>query len=343
MYEKFYGLRERPFELGSNLRFLYLPETHREALSNLEYGIASRKGVTVLTGEVGTGKTTLIRAALAQADAASVCVHVTNPRLTRHEFFEFLAQGFKLGPEASATKVACLAALEERLIARLDRGEYSTLIVDEVQSVSDELLEEIRLLTNMEVAGGARLLSVILVGQPEFGERLNTAELRHLKQRVALRCELRPLTLHETAGFIASRIRVAGGSAAGVFTREAVQLIYEVSGGIPRVISVLCDNALVNGFAANERPVGSRLVQDVCRDFHIQCRDDIPDDSVTPAPAPPSVVAQPAASAPAAASSLHAVLPSPAPLSPAASKPAAHAATNPLFASVGRRRRFGIF
>ncbi len=315
-------------------------------MSNLEYGIASRKGVTVLTGEVGTGKTTLIRAALAQADAASVCVHVTNPRLTRHEFFEFLAQGFKLGPEAAVTKVACLAALEERLIARLDRGEYSTLIVDEVQSVSDELLEEIRLLTNMEVAGGARLLSVILVGQPEFGERLNTAELRHLKQRVALRCELRPLTLHETAGFIASRIRVAGGSAAGVFTREAVQLIFEVSAGIPRVISVLCDNALVNGFAANERPVGSKLVQDVCRDFHIQCRDDIPDDS--PAAAPTPVLAPPAASplaAPVAASSLHAVTPSPDPLVPAVSEPAAPAAprTDPLFASVGRRRRFGIF
>jgi general secretion pathway protein A len=340
MYEKFYGLRERPFELGSNLRFLYLPETHREALSNLEYGIASRKGVTVLTGEVGTGKTTLIRAALAQADAASVCVHVTNPRLTRHEFFEFLSQGFKLGPDASVTKVACLAALEERLIARLDRGEYSTLIVDEVQSVSDELLEEIRLLTNMEVAGGARLLSVILVGQPEFGDRLNTAELRHLKQRVALRCELRPLTLHETAGFIASRIRVAGGSAAGVFTREAVQLIYEVSGGIPRVISVLCDNALVNGFAANERPVGSKLVQDVCRDFHIQCRDDIPDDAPQPVVAPaPSTLGTTAVPAP-----LHAVTPSQAPLVPAPD-PAVKAAppADPLFASIGRRRRFGIF
>lgn len=341
MYEKFYGLRERPFELGSNLRFLYLPETHREALSNLEYGIASRKGVTVLTGEVGTGKTTLIRAALAQADAASVCVHVTNPRLTRHEFFEFLSQGFKLGSEASVTKVSCLAALEERLIARLDRGEYSTLIVDEVQSVSDELLEEIRLLTNMEVAGGARLLSVILVGQPEFGDRLNTAELRHLKQRVALRCELRPLTLHETAGFIASRIRVAGGSAAGVFTREAVQLIYEVSGGIPRVISVLCDNALVNGFAANERPVGSKLVQDVCRDFHIQCRDDIPDDAPALAVAPkPSTLGSSVVPAP-----LHVVMPSQAPLVPAADPPvkAAPPPTDPLFASVGRRRRFGIF
>jgi general secretion pathway protein A len=149
------------------------------------------------------------------------------------------------------------------------------------------------------------------------------------------------LTLHETAGFIASRIRVAGGSAAGVFTREAVQLIYEVAAGIPRVISVLCDNALVNGFAANERPVGSKLVQDVCRDFHIQCREDIPDDALAPAvAAPPSTLGTPVAPAP-----LHAVTPSQAPLVPAAADPAAKAAppTDPLFASIGRRRRFGIF
>ena len=333
MYEKFYGLRERPFELGTDLRYLYLPEVHREALSNLQYGIASRKGVTVMTGEVGTGKTTLIRAALAQADSAALCVHLTNPRLTRDEFFEYLAQGFNLGPRAGESKVACLAALEERLIARLDRREYSTLIVDEIQSVSDELLEEIRLLTNMEVAGGARLLSIILVGQPEFGERLNTPELRHLKQRVALRCELRALTLPETAGFIATRIKVAGGSAASVFTREAVKLIHEVSAGIPRVISVLCDNALVTGFATNERPVGSKLVQDVCRDFHIACREDVVE---TETPAPTGGVGTSVPYVPA----LHAVrAPEP------AEQPEAReqAPADPLFASVGRRRLFGIF
>lgn len=269
MYERFFGLRERPFELGSDLRFLFLPAPHQEALSNLRYGIATRKGVTVLTGEVGTGKTTLVRAAIAHADPTSVCLHVTNPRLTRAEFFQFLADGFKLEGRAGGSKVSCLVALEQRLITRLNRGEFSTLIIDEVQSVSGDVLEEIRLLTNMELAGGVRLLSIVLVGQPEFGLRLNEPELRHLKQRVALRCELRPLTLHETAGFIASRLRVAGGAAATVFTREAVQLIHEVSSGIPRVISVLCDNALLTGFAAGERPVGTKILQEVCRDFQI--------------------------------------------------------------------------
>jgi general secretion pathway protein A len=269
MYEQFYGLRERPFELGPNLRFLFLPEPHREALSNLEYGIASRKGVTVLTGEVGTGKTMMVRAAIARADSDSLCVHLANPRFTRDELFTFIAREFKLGDEAADSKVNCLAALEERLIENLNRGEHTTLIVDEAQSAPDDVLEELRLLTNMEV-GHDRLLSMIFVGQPEFGERLDRPEFRHLKQRVALRCSLRALTLHETAAYIATRIRIAGGTAVDVMTREAVQAIHKVSGGIPRVISVLCDNVLVTGFAAQERPVNSRIVQEVSRDFHLR-------------------------------------------------------------------------
>jgi general secretion pathway protein A len=268
MYEEFYGLRERPFELGLNLRFLVLPEPHREALSNLDYGIASRKGVTVLTGEVGTGKTMMVRAAIARSDRESVCVHLTNPRFTRDELFMFIAQEFKLGSDAAVSKATCLAALEEHLLEQQNRGEHSTLIVDEAQTASDEILEELRLLTNMD-RGEDRLLSLIFVGQPEFADKLDQPEFRHLKQRVALRCSLRALTLQETAAYIASRIRIAGGSAASVMTREAVQLIHRASGGIPRLVSVLCDNALVTGFAAQERPVGSRIVQEVCRDFRI--------------------------------------------------------------------------
>jgi general secretion pathway protein A len=296
MYEAFFGFRERPFELSSDLRFLYLPEPHREALSNLVYGISSRKGVTVLTGEVGTGKTTLIRAAMAQADSNTLCVHITNPRLTRDEFFEYLARGFKLSSDAARSKVAFVSGLEQQVAARLSRGGHSTLIVDEAQSLSDELMEEVRLLTNME-NGHERLLSIIMVGQPEFAQRLNDYALRHLKQRVALRCTLRALTLRETAGYIASRIRNAGGVAASVFTRESVQLIHEASTGIPRVISVLCDNALVSGFAANERPVTSRLVQEVCRDFDIECRQTALGDQ---APAPAPAAAETPAAAPAA-------------------------------------------
>jgi general secretion pathway protein A len=338
MYEKFYGFRERPFELGADTRFLFLPEPHREALSNLKYGISSRKGVTVLTGEVGTGKTTLIRAAIAQADAQSLCVHLTNPRLTRTEFFEFLAAGFKLDAPAGSSKVSCLATLEERLIARLNRGEHSTLIVDEVQTVSDDVLEEVRLLTNMELGDGTRLLSVILVGQPEFGVRLNGYALRHLKQRVALRCELRALTLLETAGLIATRIRIAGGLAVSVFTREAVQIIHEASGGIPRVISVLCDNALVTGFATGERPVGSRIVQDVCRDFHIECRDDVESEA---SPSAAADLIHPEEASPRTGPERMVI--SPDAQVTVDQTPSDSGTARPLFANVGARRRFRIF
>jgi general secretion pathway protein A len=268
MYEQFYGLRECPFELGSNLRYLFLPEPHREALSTLRYGIASQKGVTVLTGEAGTGKTTVIRAAMADAGGTSLCVHVTNPRLTRDELFELLARELQFG-SMSSSKVACLAALTQALRARREQGGHTTLIVDEAQTAPDDLLEELRLLTNIETSHG-RLLSIIFAGQPEFAGRLSAPGLRQLKQRVALWCTLRPLTLPETAGYIAARITVAGGSAAGIFSRDAVQAIHDASGGIPRVVSVLCDNALVSGFAAQERPVGTRLIAEVCRDCHIE-------------------------------------------------------------------------
>jgi general secretion pathway protein A len=268
MYEAFYGLNERPFELLPNLRFLYLPEPHREALGNLTYGLSSRKSVTVLTGEAGTGKTTLIAAAVDQAATILSCVHLANSKLTRAEFFQFLAHAYNVGDGAGESKTACMIALEKCLVARMNRGCYHTLIVDEAQTVAEDVLEEIRLLTNLEASGG-KLLSIVLVGQPEFGERLDTPSLRHLKQRVALRCQLRTLTLQETAGYMASRIKVAGGVAAALFTREAVEAIHAMSGGIPRVISVVADNALITGFAVNEKPVSSRLVAEVCRDFHL--------------------------------------------------------------------------
>jgi general secretion pathway protein A len=289
MYASYYGLRQCPFDLGSDLRFLFLPEGHREALSHLEYGIAAGKGVTVLTGEVGTGKTTLVRAAIAQAPTEVTCIHLTNPRLTPEQFFEFIGQQFGLASPHDS-KVSCLAKVQDRLVSQLPHGRRTVLIVDEAQSTSDELIEEIRLLTNMEISG-TPLLSVIIVGQPEFAERLNTPALRHLKQRVALRCTLRSLTLVESAGYIASRIRTVGGDAAAVFTREAVMLIHEASGGVPRIISVLCDNALVTGYALHERPVGSGVVRQVCRDFDIAARETIggPASHVRPALADPAL------------------------------------------------------
>jgi len=246
-----------------------LTDGHREALSNLEYAIAGRKGITVLIGEAGSGKTTLIRTAIARQPERVHCVHVQNPALTREEFVETLAERFTLSQLARTSKAALLSELELLLRRRAQAGETTVLIVDEAQSLPIDLLEELRLLVNVET-NDRKLLSMILAGQPELALRLNEEGLRQLKQRVELRCELRPLTVLETMAYVAGRIRVSGGQGARVFTREAVMLIHESARGIPRTVNVLADNALLSGFALQHRPVTRQLVAEVCRDFDLR-------------------------------------------------------------------------
>ena len=262
MYERYYGLQERPFDLSPNPRFLCFTPQHREALAHLEYGLAGRPGVTVLVGEAGTGKTTLVRKALQASGDQSILVHLSNPTLTRAEFFEYLAGGFQFSSEAGRSKIQFLRELQDTL--NDDLAPRLALVVDEAQSVPYELLEEIRLLTNAESVNG-RSIAVALVGQPELGRRLDEARLRQLKQRVVLRCELTPLTLKDTATYISARVKTAGGEATQLFTRDAVVAIHQHANGIPRVISVICDNALVNGFAADQKPVGVATVNEVCK------------------------------------------------------------------------------
>jgi general secretion pathway protein A len=208
---------------------------------------------------------------------------VQNPALTRDEFIEMLGLRFKLSTQASASKTTLLYELEDILRSRDAVGESTVLLVDEAQSLPRDILEEIRLLANIET-NERKLLSVIMAGQPEVTALLNDPGLRQLKQRVALRCELRPLTLQETAGYLAGRIRAAGGVGAQVFTREAVTLIHDRSLGIPRTISVIADNALLTGFAVGQRPVNSATVLEVCRDFDLDSTDE-PEASVAAAPA----------------------------------------------------------
>jgi general secretion pathway protein A len=268
MYEQFFGLHERPFDLTPNSRFLVLTTRHREALSNLHYGIASHKGITLLVGEAGTGKTTLVRAALESPRYRdALCVYVNNPTLSRNEFIEFLADGFALCSAARESKAAFLRDLERRLVERAAAGAITLLVVDEAQSLSHELLEEVRLLANIETSED-KLLPVVLAGQPELALRLNEPGLRQLKQRVALRCELEPLTAEEAGMYIATRTKLAGADHP-LFTREAVASVYEHAGGIPRTISVICDNSLVTAFALGRERVDSRIVADVCRDFDL--------------------------------------------------------------------------
>jgi general secretion pathway protein A len=269
MYQRFYGFRELPFELTPNAKYLFLPPSHREALSTIQYGLFSAKPITVITGEPGTGKTTLLRTALESDRCRHVeCVYLNNPTLTRDELIELLANRLELGDRAAQSKAALIDDLERELMNRRAQGKITALVVDEAQSASVELLEEIRLLANSETATD-KLLPVVLAGHVSLRDRLNDPELRQLKQRVALRCEIVPFALEETAAYIAERIRIAGGDASRLFTREAVFLIHERAGGIPRTINVICDNALVTGFGLGRRPIDRAIVEEVVRDFDL--------------------------------------------------------------------------
>ena len=289
MYERFYGLHERPFDLTPDPRFLFLSPQHHETLVHLKYGLSGRPGITLVVGDAGTGKTTLIRGALQGLEGSpSRIAMIANPTLTRGEFYDHLAGTFGFSREAATSKATFLSELHASLEACSQAGAVLALIVDEAQSLPSELLEELRLLTNVEGTNG-QSLTLLMVGQPELADRLNDPSLRQLKQRVALRANLNPFSLKETAGYIAARITVAGGRADQVFTRDAVLAIHTASKGLPRVISVLCDNALVTGFAGNVKPVGSSIIAAVCQDF------DLPKVAVQEAPPPAAPVPAPPA------------------------------------------------
>jgi general secretion pathway protein A len=264
MYERFYGLRERPFDLISDSRFMLLTSKHREALSALKYGISGRKGLTLLIGEAGTGKTTVIRKALDdfQADGHRIG-YLSNPTLTLGEFIEWLAVEFDLSEAAKTSKSRFLRELTTVLTETREAGRLTGLVFDEAQSLPTRLLEEIRLLSNIETPT-EKLFPVVLAGQPELVDRLNEPTLRQLKQRVAIRSALMPLEGPEVAAYVAARIQRAGGTPAQLFSQEAVLAIAELARGIPRVISVICDNALIHGLALGRRPVTRDIVEEVC-------------------------------------------------------------------------------
>jgi general secretion pathway protein A len=270
MYEKFYGLAERPFDLTPNPRFIYLSECHLEALSVVHYGIVGRKGITLVVGEAGTGKTTVIRTALeAIAQPTARCVYLSNPTLTRAEFYEFLAASFGLTAEAAGSKARFLIEFERLLLQRTRAKDLTALVIDEAQSLSLELMEEVRLLANLESLTD-KLLPVVMAGQPELADMLDRPELRHLKQRIALRADLAPLGLKQVAAYVAGRIRKAGGDPVTIFTKDAITLIHGRSAGIPRTISVVCDNAMLAGFAAGVRPIGPDIIEEVSLDFRLR-------------------------------------------------------------------------
>jgi general secretion pathway protein A len=261
MYRSFFGLRVLPFGASPDPRFLFLRPQIREALACLQYGIAARKGFVVMTGEVGTGKTTLLKTVLGTfAKGRIATAFVFNPRLDVLDFFEFVLTDFGIPPK-TRTKSGMLLQLNSWLIERYRAQQLSAIVVDEAQNLSWELLEEIRLLTNLETSS-EKLVQIVLSGQPELEEKLHHPNVRQLRQRVSLWCKTQPLTGEETQAYIAERLRIAGASQP-VFSPEAVELVHFYSKGIPRIINLICEHALISAYVEQIKPIPAYIVESV--------------------------------------------------------------------------------
>jgi general secretion pathway protein A len=267
MYEKHFGLAELPFSVSPDPRFFYSNPVYREALVTLHYGIEARKGFVIITGEAGTGKTTLLRMLMHNLDSAIHTAFIFNPRLSFTALLRFILSD--LGVASSAKdRLKLTEQLNGHLIEQLKKGETVALLVDEAQALSDELLEELRLLSNLET-DREKLIQIVLMGQPELERKLDEPELRQLKQRVTLRCRLLPLSQHEVGLYIASRLKTAGYEGKELFASEAVEKITHYSNGIPRLVNVVCDNALVIASAASKKHVSAEMIEEVARDLKL--------------------------------------------------------------------------
>ena len=272
MYAEFYGLKELPFALTPDPRFIYFTPSHTEVMANLHYGIESGKGLVVVTGEVGTGKTTILRWMMQRLDRTVLVAYIFNPRLSVAEFYQHVAT--LLDVQKWETKSELLLELGKALESRHSRGLRTVLIIDEAQGLSPHVLEEIRLLSNFE-SDTAKQLQIVLTGQPELREVLNNPDLRQLKQRVALRCVIKPLpNVEETDRYITSRLLVAGAERTDIFSPGSIDYIFRCSEGIPRNINNLCDNALLAGYAAGETTINRQIIEDVAETFDMLPRSD---------------------------------------------------------------------
>ena len=267
MYRQFFGLTRNPFEISPDPFFYHPTPRHNEALANLHYGVGRRKGFIVITGEVGTGKTLLVRCLLAELRKGNIAFgYVFNPLLTTMEFFQYIMADLGL-PYAGRSKTEILLDLNRFLIQRHARGLITALVIDEAQALRQDLLEEVRLLTNLETSQ-QKLLQIVLLGQPELEAQLDSPELRQLKQRIALRCQLLPLDEEQTKAYVLSRLERAGAKPeTPVFSEQALTTVHEYSRGIPRLINNLCENAMVSAFARQQKPVTPDMVAEVAADF----------------------------------------------------------------------------
>lgn len=268
MYKEFFGLRANPFNVNPDPRYLFLTRHTEEALACLTYGIQSRKGFVLLTGEVGTGKTTLINKLLEWLRLQQVATaFVFNSRMNVPQFLDYMMADFGIECSSKA-KSQVLLRLYNWLLDRYRAGETAVLIVDEAQNLSEEVLEEIRMMTNLETFT-EKLLQIVLVGQPELEEKLKQPQLRQLRQRLTLRAKTHPLSLEETKAYVAQRLRIAGSNGQPIFDTEALVAIHRYSDGIPRVVNLLCEHCLVSGFVDQQKVIARPVVEAVAQDFDL--------------------------------------------------------------------------
>ena len=261
----FFGLEQKPFNPTPDPRFLYASPGHREALAQLLYGVREGKGFILLTGEIGTGKTTLLRTLLTRLDGNTASAFVFDTTLPFEGILEYMLEDFGVAKRGE-THVQRLIALNNFLVERRRSGQNTVLVLDEAQNLDKRALEQIRLLSNFETQT-EKLLQILLVGQPELLDTLNFPELRQLKQRIGLRCRIPPLTQEETRDYIRTRLRVAGAKDLGLFSDAAIQRIAEYTNGVPRLINTLCDHCLLIGYADQIRRIDRKIVEEAVQYF----------------------------------------------------------------------------
>jgi len=280
MYTEYYGLVRPPFEMTPDPSFLYLGEAHREGLATLVYAVNSGKGFVMLTGEVGTGKTTLLHALLAQLDSTTNSAFIFNPRLDPMGFFRMLFEELDVGPPCDS-KAEYLLALNQYLIDKLAANERVLLIVDEAQNLSAEMLEEIRLLSNLETPT-SKLIQIMLVGQPELQDLVDQPQLRQLRQRIALRHHLRPFDESEIVEYVEQRLQKAGYTGRGLFKKKAYKELYRITEGTPRMINNICDGSLLLGYVRQQSTIGADAIREVATDLGLVEKDAAEDNRTSP-------------------------------------------------------------
>jgi len=269
MYNAFFGFSENPFSLSPDPAFFYRSEQHEEALANLVYGVQARKGFIVLSGEVGTGKTTMLECLRDYLEAQYMeFAFIFNSRINSDQFFEMIAYDLDL-PCARTSKTEVLFALNQLLVEQAQEGRTVVLIVDEAHNLEWDVLEEIRLLGNLENRNG-KLLQIILAGQPELDRKLDAPNLRQLKQRIVLRCNLQPFTLRDAMEYMESRLEIAGMAKQEIFSEELMAEIHLRSQGIPRLINAICDNLLLTAFAQESKVTTVEMLDEVCKDMRLE-------------------------------------------------------------------------